>query len=147
MTKTCPVCDGPLDSAGATCPFCGFNLTQATQQFTPVAVEEGASLSTPRTPQKSSVLQVFKGPQVGLVFTLDNTTQVIGRDPNNDIFLNDMTVSRSHATIEPAGTTYRIVDTNSFNGVWVNGTNVSSTVLKSGDIVQIGAFSLIFNQQ
>lgn len=147
MPRTCPVCDGLLEDTGATCPFCGFNLAQATQQFTPVPLDDSACLNSSSTPQKSSVLQVFKGPQIGLTFTLGDTKHVIGRDPNNDIFLNDMTVSRAHATIEPAGTTYRIVDTNSFNGVWVNGTNVSSTMLKNGDIVQIGAFSLIFNQQ
>ena len=45
------------------------------------------------------VLSIIKGPQTGNVFELDAPEITIGRDPANTIFLNDMTVSRSHAKI------------------------------------------------
>ena len=51
------------------------------------------------TPLIVPVLSIIKGPQTGNVFELDQPEVTIGRDPSNTIFLNDMTVSRSHAKI------------------------------------------------
>lgn len=147
MAKTCPVCESVINDAGGKCPFCGFNLTEVTQQFSPIVVHENPECDVSALPPKTASLQVFKGPQVGQVFQLGTGEASVGRDPKNDVFLNDMTVSRAHATIKPQGTTYQINDTNSFNGVWVNGNNVTSTLLKNGDVIQIGAFGLVFNQQ
>jgi pSer/pThr/pTyr-binding forkhead associated (FHA) protein len=70
----------------------------------------------------------------------------VGRSPQCDIFLNDMTVSREHATIRPEAGEFVIKDSNSFNGIWINNQNVEEAVLEEGDIVQIGAFCLLFNK-
>ena len=65
-----------------------------------------------------------------------------------DVFLNDMTVSREHAVIEPSTGTFSIRDTNSFNGVWVNNANIEeSYTLVHGDIIQIGAFCLLYQEE
>ena len=86
----------------------------------------------------------MRGPQVGTVLELGSSDLSVGRSPECDIFLNDMTVSREHARILSTPEGYRIQDDNSFNGVWVNNENVAEASLHPGDIVQIGAFCLLF---
>ena len=71
----------------------------------------------------------------------------VGRDPQCDIFLNDMTVSREHAIIEVRNDACIIKDLNSYNGVWVNDRMVETCALKSGDLLQIGAFCLLFRER
>ena len=71
----------------------------------------------------------------------------LGRDPKCDIFLNDMTVSREHAELEISERGCVIRDLDSFNGVWVNDRMVDACLLKSGDIIQLGAFCLIYKEQ
>ena len=75
----------------------------------------------------------------------DNVT-TIGRDPANGIFLNDMTVSRSHARIIREGLGARIEDLGSLNGTWVDGAIVNAAPLHDGSSVQIGTFTLIYHE-
>jgi len=64
----------------------------------------------------------------------------IGRSRECDVFLEDLAVSRLHATIrERSDGSYEIVDNRSATGTFVNGRAVARCVLKEGDIVQIGA--------
>ncbi|WP_085830394.1 FHA domain-containing protein [Collinsella vaginalis] len=92
------------------------------------------------------VLSIIKGPQTGNVFELEADLTTVGRDPANGIFLNDMTVSRSHAKImrTPAGMV--IEDLGSLNGTWVDGAIVNSAPLHDGSSVQIGTFTLIYHE-
>lgn len=93
-------------------------------------------------PARKTILTVVRGPQTGVAFVLEPRVLVVGRDPKCDIFLNDMTVSRDHARIEPVGNSFQIIDDDSFNGVWINNENVHTALLHAGDFVQIGAFGL-----
>lgn len=92
------------------------------------------------------VLSIIKGPQTGNNFELDATEITIGRDPANTIFLNDMTVSRSHAKILRNAAGALIEDLGSLNGTWVDGAIVNSAPLHDGSSVQIGTFTLIFHE-
>lgn len=47
-----------------------------------------------------------------------------------------MTVSRMHATLDRVPGGYKIVDADSFNGLWVNNLNMKEAVLNDGDVVQ-----------
>jgi ABC-type multidrug transport system ATPase subunit/ABC-type transport system involved in multi-copper enzyme maturation permease subunit len=62
----------------------------------------------------------------------------IGRAPDNDVVISDLSVSRHHAELRKVGETYQIVDLDSHNGTFVNGQRVSSAPLTEGDIVGIG---------
>ena len=73
------------------------------------------------------VLSIVKGPQTGAAFELEDNVTTIGRDPANGIFLNDMTVSRSHARIIREGLGARIEDLARSNGT-VGCDGASSTV-------------------
>lgn len=92
------------------------------------------------------VISIIKGPQTGNTFEITAPETSVGRDPANAIFLNDMTVSRSHAKIvrTPLGTT--IEDLGSLNGTWVDGAIVNSAPLHDGSFVQIGTFTLIYHE-
>ena len=146
MSQTCPICNNEFDDSAIACPFCGFRILGSTQSFTPVKlngegdITENAVAITPQ-------LRVIRGPQTGAEIDLSEGTISMGRDPGCDVFLNDMTVSRNHATIEIGPKGCIIKDMNSFNGVWVNDRMVDVCLLKSGDIIQIGAFCLLFKDQ
>jgi len=62
----------------------------------------------------------------------------IGRAPDNDIVISDLSVSRHHAELRRTANAYQIVDLNSHNGTFVNGQQVGSAPLAEGDIVGIG---------
>jgi ABC-type multidrug transport system ATPase subunit len=63
----------------------------------------------------------------------------IGRTDDNDLVLDDLSVSRNHAELRRVGeTTYEIVDLGSHNGTFVNGQPVTSARLTEKDIVGIG---------
>lgn len=92
------------------------------------------------------VLSIIKGPQTGNMFELDGDEISIGRDPANSIFLNDMTVSRSHAKIVRAQGGMLIQDLGSLNGTWVDGAIINSAPLHDGSSIQIGTFTLIYHE-
>ena len=144
-TTTCPVCNSSIDEDAASCPYCGFKLLGSTQQFKPFNLDNDVDDADQREPQKAS-LRVLRGPQTGVVFSLKDTPMSVGRSPKCDIFLNDMTVSREHAEIVPVEGGFEIYDKNSFNGLWVNNANVEDRKLKPGDIIQVGAFLLLYQE-
>lgn len=145
MSTVCPVCSNPIDPDASACPHCGFKLLGSTQQFKPVVLGDEPIADDAKLVQEAT-LRVVRGPQTGVAFQLGDQPLVIGRSPQCDIFLNDMTVSREHATIEPADGGYVIRDENSFNGVWVSNDSIDEHRLASGDIIQIGAFLLLYQE-
>jgi pSer/pThr/pTyr-binding forkhead associated (FHA) protein len=74
---------------------------------------------------------------------VSNTTRIqIGRTPDNNIVLDNVGVSRHHATIEfRSGKSY-IVDNQSLNGTFLNGHRVYEAELNDGDVLDIGKFIL-----
>lgn len=141
-TNTCPICKSELEEGAAVCPTCGFQLAGKTEAFAPVAAAE----TTPE-PTSVPVLKVLKGPYNGQEFTMSEGTFTIGRDPACDLFLNNMTVSRLHATIIIDGTTAKVKDEGSLNGTWVDGIIVDEAPLAPGSTLQIGTFEMSFNRK
>ena len=92
-------------------------------------------------PKDQGILFVLKGAGVGSRFLLDAAETKIGRDINNEIHLDDITVSRSHALITK-NDGYRIKDLGSLNGTYLNAIAVRDAQIQSGDEVQIGKFHL-----
>jgi hypothetical protein len=69
---------------------------------------------------------------------------VIGRDPQNDIVLDDRRVSRKHAEIRVRLGRYTLYDLQSTNGTYVNGRRVAEIVLSDGDRIAIGGVEILF---
>jgi pSer/pThr/pTyr-binding forkhead associated (FHA) protein len=95
-------------------------------------------------PSDSALLISIGQGQDQLRFLLDNDLTTVGRKEKNDIFLDDITVSRSHAEFLRSGETFSIRDCASLNGSYVNNEQVDQKQLVSGDIVQIGKFRFLF---
>jgi len=93
-----------------------------------------------------SMLIIFKGPSKGSRYLITREGATIGRSHESEIFLDDVTVSRSHAAITYAEQQVRfaLADRSSLNGTYVNGSVVEETHLSHGDQVQIGKFHLLF---
>lgn len=137
----CPVCNSELAERSATCPACGYRFQDATERFAPVSLDS-ADTTVHHESLSQPTLTVLNGRQEGLVYQLEGDVVPIGRSPKCTIFLNDMTVSRKHAILEPLDNGWSIKDTGSFNGVWVNNVNVDHVMLENHDIIQIGCFVL-----
>jgi len=90
-------------------------------------------------------LTVTKGPLQGQVFDLDPLPVIIGRDPECDLFLNNMTVSRHHAIIEKEEKRLILKDLGSLNGTWIDGKVTDHAELTDGTLVQIGTFSMRYH--
>ena len=92
----------------------------------------------------SAMVFIHRGAQKGARFLVTSEGVTIGRSPDSSIFLDDVTVSRKHASIEKAGTNFTFKDSGSLNGSYVNNESVTEKVLTSGDEIQIGKFHLLF---
>jgi pSer/pThr/pTyr-binding forkhead associated (FHA) protein len=68
----------------------------------------------------------------------------IGRDPACEVCIDNVGISRLHATVAWDGRGYHVVDQQSANGVFVNGQPIQNQYLSDGDVIQIGKFSLLF---
>ncbi len=84
------------------------------------------------------------GGRQGETFPLDAERVEIGRSPETDVFLDDVTVSRSHAVLSRDEDGYTIEDRGSLNGTYVNRRRVEKAKLEDGDEVQIGKYRLAF---
>ncbi len=92
-------------------------------------------------PSGAGILLVLKGAGVGGRYLLDAAETKIGRDINNEICLDDITVSRSHALISRSDG-YTIKDLGSLNGTYLNAVVVREAKINPGDEVQIGKYHL-----
>ena len=94
-------------------------------------------------PDKAMVV-VHRGANKGSRYLISEERTSIGRSPESEIFLDDVTVSRSHAVIERSGSTFALNDLGSLNGTYINNQSLKTSPLTSGDEIQIGKFHLIF---
>ncbi|MCC9206454.1 FHA domain-containing protein [Arthrobacter sp. zg-Y769] len=95
-------------------------------------------------PARSALLIAHSGPNAGARFLLDQDVTTAGRHPNADVFLDDVTVSRKHVEFRRTPEGFRVVDSMSLNGTYVNHDRVDSVLLRTGSEVQIGKFRLTF---
>lgn len=104
------------------------SLTQVSEQFDVPGANRGPAAAT---------LRILSGPDVGQEFSLPSGTSYIGRDRDVDIRLSDPLTSKRHARIT-VGEGIEIVDTNSANGLLMDGLPVTRATLNSSDTVTLG---------
>lgn len=95
-------------------------------------------------PAEVASLVVRSGSQAGTSFALRSPVTHLGRHPESEIMLDDITVSRRHARIVRGEGGYVIHDDGSLNGTYVNAVRVDRAELHQGDEIQIGKFRLVF---
>ena len=86
---------------------------------------------------------VEKGPRSGMTFLLREGNTTVGRHPESDIFLNDVTVSRHHCRFVTTLDSLTVEDSGSTNGTYVNDDRVDKAVLEAGDEVLVGRFHFV----
>jgi pSer/pThr/pTyr-binding forkhead associated (FHA) protein len=91
-----------------------------------------------------AMVLIHKGENKGSRYLVTKDGVSIGRSPKSEIFLDDVTVSRSHAVIEKSVAGFILRDCGSLNGTYLNGTSINEVELQSGDEIQIGKFHLLF---
>jgi pSer/pThr/pTyr-binding forkhead associated (FHA) protein len=133
MTQMSP--DGPVDETSH------IPITDADTEE--MSVDDVTAVEN--LPLGSAMLLVQRGPDAGARFLLDTDVVTVGRHPDSDIFLDDISVSRRHATFTRTTNGYVISDLGSLNGSYVNRDRIDSdVVLSGGDEVQIGKYRLVF---
>jgi hypothetical protein len=155
VARHCPEC-GFVNADGAHyCSRCGsfigateakpaqgttatYIIDEATGELRPV---EDASLGG------GSLVIRSGGGRVGQVFPLHGERMTIGRTPDADVFLDDVTVSRDHASLVHRQGAWHLDDSGSLNGTYVNRARIDTHKLEDGDEVQVGKYKLAYLAQ
>jgi hypothetical protein len=116
--------------------------TELAEEFGDDSDADAAALDA--LPPGTALLVVRRGPNAGSRFLLDSDLTLVGRHPDSDIFLDDVTVSRRHAEFYRQGGRFTVRDVGSLNGTYVNRERIEDAELGGGDEVQIGKFRLVF---
>jgi len=157
MAVHCPEC-GFTNAEGANyCQKCGSYLGERppqagesstatyrideTGELVPVELDEVVA-------HQGAVLVIRAGGgRVGESFPLNGERLSIGRRPDSDVFLDDITVSRDHALLVRRADGFHLDDLGSLNGTYVNRRRIDSQRLEDGDELQVGKFKLTFLSQ
>jgi pSer/pThr/pTyr-binding forkhead associated (FHA) protein len=155
VSAQCPEC-GFLNTEGANyCQRCGAQLAR------PDGANE-ASTATYRIDESGDLVAVdisevtAHGPALvirsgggreGESFAIAGERMSVGRRPECDVFLDDVTVSRDHAMLIKRGDEWYIDDCGSLNGTYVNRSRIDSHRMQEGDEVQVGKYKLTFHVQ
>jgi hypothetical protein len=84
------------------------------------------------------------GGRVGQSFPLEGERLTIGRSPDAEILLDDVTVSRDHAVLVRRSGNWHLDDSGSLNGTYVNRRRIDSHKLEDGDELQVGKYKLTY---
>ncbi len=135
----CSSCGSPLDVKGDRT----ITLTAVDPLQDAPGAEDDVVVSMSDLPAGTAVLIVRSGAQAGDRFALTADETRLGRHPDSEIMLDDITVSRRHAAIERTREGYVVVDAGSLNGTYVNQERIDRAVLHHGDELQVGKFRLV----
>jgi hypothetical protein len=154
MARHCPECGFVLTEGANYCPRCGafvgtrdvtredvttatYVIDEQTGELRPVDVGDVAA-------ESGALVIRSGGGRVGLSFPLHGERMTIGRSPDAEIFLDDVTVSRDHAVLVRRGDAWLLDDSGSLNGTYVNRRRIDSHRLEDGDELQIGKYKLTY---
>jgi hypothetical protein len=153
MAVHCPECGFVNDEGANYCQKCGAFLGDRTQhaesqtatyridetgELVPVDVDEVVAH------EGAALVIRAGGGRVGESFPLSGERMTIGRRPDSDVFLDDVTVSRDHALLVRRGSDFYLDDLGSLNGTYVNRHRIESHRLEDGDELQVGKFKLTY---
>src|SRR5271170_7480906 len=150
MARPCPECGFLNDDAANFCSNCGAALSRGepepptatyrigeTGEIIPVDLDNVAS-------QGPTLVIRSGGGRVGESFPLVDDRMSVGRRPDADVFLDDVTVSRDHALLVRRGDDWYLDDCGSLNGTYVNRSRIESHRLADGDELQVGKYKLSY---
>ena len=154
MARHCPECGFVVGEGANYCPKCGaylgaeqegkdevttatYVIDEATGELRPVDVGDVAAAG-------GALVIRSGGGRVGQSFPLEGERLLIGRSPDADVFLDDVTVSRDHAVLVRRSGAWYLDDSGSLNGTYVNRRRIESQQLQNGDELQVGKYKMTF---
>jgi hypothetical protein len=149
----CPECGFQNPESANYCSKCGTLLVKegapdTTMTYTPEEGDDDGSTPLDDLVMEGPALVVRSGGgRAGEHFPLDSSgaeRTTIGRSPDCDIFLDDVTVSRRHAVLLRRDEGFVIEDQGSLNGTFLNRRRIESGQLEDGDELQVGKYRLMF---
>ena len=147
----CPECGFQNPEAANFCSRCGAALvrdepgSETTMSYTPEEGEEEGALTLEELGAEGPALVIRSGGgRSGEHFVPNGERTTIGRSPDCDVFLDDVTVSRKHAVLVQKDDAFFIEDQGSLNGTFLNRKRIESGRLENCDELQIGKYKLSF---
>ena len=150
----CPECGSEVTPQMKFCAECGTRLVhaQSTVSYAPTFGEEEDEPTAARedAPEGAALIELdqVEGTAGRRMHDIGDKLVTVGRSPESNIFLDDVTVSRQHAQIfrseRPEEKGFRIRDAGSLNGTSVTRVRVDSVDLRNGDEIQIGKYRFKF---
>jgi len=146
----CPECGFQNPESANYCAKCGALLVrdtgaETTMAYLPDEGDEDIAEALEDLGVKGPALVVRSGGgRTGETFHPEGERTTIGRSPDCEIFLDDVTVSRRHAVLELREGSFFIEDLGSLNGTFLNRRRIESGELADGDELQIGKYRLTF---
>jgi FHA domain len=154
LARHCPECGFVLTEGTNYCPRCGafvgtreparddvktatYVIDEQTGELRPVDVTDVAASG-------GALVIRSGGGRVGQSFPLRGERMSIGRSPDADVFLDDVTVSRDHAVLVRRSGEWHLDDSGSLNGTYVNRRRIDSRRLQDGDELQVGKYKLTY---
>jgi hypothetical protein len=145
----CQECGFQNPEAANYCSRCGALLAKSepaaetTQTFSPEEVGQLAEHDELGLEGPALVVRAGGG-RAGESFRPSGERTRIGRSPDCDIFLDDVTVSRNHAVLVEQNGKFHVEDQGSLNGTFVNRRRIDNAPLGNGDELQIGKYRMTF---
>ena len=152
-----PRCEHPVDAGDRFCRVCGAPVTPGDE--TGVHDTSSVGLTGPGSSGSmppvgsgvapdigpgEAVLVVRRGMGEGASYLLVGDLVTAGREPDSDLFLDDVTVSRRHAELRRMASGWLLRDVGSLNGTYVNRERIEEVALSPGDEVQIGKYRFAY---
>jgi pSer/pThr/pTyr-binding forkhead associated (FHA) protein len=154
VARHCPECGFVVTEGANYCPRCGaylgaperarddvttatYIIDEETGELRPVDVGDVAA-------ESGALVIRSGGGRVGQSFPLRGGRMTVGRNPDADVFLDDVTVSRDHAVLVRRNEGWFLDDSGSLNGTYVNRRRIDSHRLEDGDELQVGKYKLTY---
>jgi hypothetical protein len=154
VARHCPECGFVVTDGANYCQRCGayvaareekgddvttatYVIDEQTGELRPVDVGDVAAAA-------GALVIRSGGGRVGQSFPLEGERLTIGRSPDAEIFLDDVTVSRDHAVLVRRSGAWYLDDSGSLNGTYVNRRRIDSHKLEDGDELQVGKYKLTY---
>jgi ribosomal protein S27E len=146
----CSECGFQNPEAANYCSRCGALLqkgeggaTETTQTLSPEEVSELAEHEDFGLEGPALVVRAGGG-RAGESFRPAGPRTRIGRSPDCEVFLDDVTVSRNHAVLISENGEFSVEDQGSLNGTFVNRRRIDRAPLHEGDELQVGKYRMTF---